>query len=370
MQLTNATKMIAGYTLGMDPEGRESVVVAIKGTFALTTGGSESQLAEEQVPLVLADEFTGEPGYSATVYECDYAPEKPCCDVMLNGSAYALGGKPTTKVAVSMQVGAVNKSFNVIGNRVWEHTLLGVTHSNTEPFTVMPISYDNAYGGMDTSHEDAAKHDAYRPNLVGVGFHVNLAKEAVDKKPLPNTEEPGQPIRSTNGKYRPMAFGAVTRASLPRASYGGTYDDDWTENTFPFLPADFDSRYFQCAPLDQQLPHPVGGEEVVLTNLTPQGRTAFHLPTIDMPVEFTNASYERTEQQAVLDTIVLEPDLDRFTCTWRASHPLKRNMLEMRQCVVGRMPRGWYRARDLGKTYYPSLGALVGVGQGGEEDEI
>ena len=35
MQLTNATKMQAGYTMGIDPSAREHVVVVVKGTFRL-----------------------------------------------------------------------------------------------------------------------------------------------------------------------------------------------------------------------------------------------------------------------------------------------------------------------------------------------
>ncbi len=44
---------------------------------------------------------------------------------------------------------------------------------------------------------------------------------------------------------------------------------------------------------------------------------------------------------------------------WRASLPLRRNIFELKQAVVGRMPRAWYRARDLGKDYYRSIGELV-----------
>lgn len=34
MDLLNATGMQAGYTLGVEPSGREHLVVAVKGTFA------------------------------------------------------------------------------------------------------------------------------------------------------------------------------------------------------------------------------------------------------------------------------------------------------------------------------------------------
>src|SRR6266545_6024841 len=120
MELLNATDMLAGYTMGMQPDGRELLVVAIKGTFAIPQNGEKPALAVEQVPLFEADIFTGEPGFSAPLYESDYAPHKPRCDVLLNGSAYAPSGKPISRVRVSLQVGSMSKSFDVVGNRVWK----------------------------------------------------------------------------------------------------------------------------------------------------------------------------------------------------------------------------------------------------------
>ncbi|MEH6814528.1 MAG: DUF2169 domain-containing protein, partial [Motiliproteus sp.] len=101
-----------------------------------------------------------------------------------------------------------------------------------------------------------------------------------------------------------------------------------------------------------------GGESVVLINLTPTGRTSFDLPSVEVPVVFffKKGGYEQTT--AVADTLVIDPDNQRFTLTWRASIPLKRNMFEITQVVAGRMSRGWWRARELGKTYYPSLAHL------------
>ena len=157
MELLNATPMIAGYTLGMRPDGRESLVVVVKGTFAIPPPGRDPQLADEQVPLVMANVFTGEPGLSAPLYESDFAPHKPRCDVLLNGSAYAPGGKPAERVTVSLRVGPLHKSFDVVGKRTWRRGLAGPAATRPEPFTAMPISYDNAFGGVDRSHEDPAK---------------------------------------------------------------------------------------------------------------------------------------------------------------------------------------------------------------------
>ena len=59
MELLNATKMQAGYTLGMQPDGRELLVVAIKGTFQIPKNGEEPILMEQQEPLVMADNPIG-----------------------------------------------------------------------------------------------------------------------------------------------------------------------------------------------------------------------------------------------------------------------------------------------------------------------
>lgn len=63
MELLNATKMIAGYTQGMRPDGRALLVVVINGTFNLPGNGEAARLADEQLPLVEADTFIGEAGF-------------------------------------------------------------------------------------------------------------------------------------------------------------------------------------------------------------------------------------------------------------------------------------------------------------------
>ncbi|MFC1660894.1 DUF2169 domain-containing protein [Gemmatimonadota bacterium] len=359
MELVNATGMEAGWTLGMDPDGREYVVVAVKGTFTIRSGGGEVRLADQQVPLVMADEFTGEPGFSATLYESEFPLYKPKCDVLLNGSAYAPGGKPTNRVTVGLKVGRISKGFSVVGDRVWEKSAGMMAVSSPEPFTQMPITYDRAYGGTDVSPRDPEKAKAYMLNPVGVGYYPLSDGDALLGRPLPNMEELDRPAIERNGKYRPMSLGAIGRNFESRIPFAGTYDQDWIDNVFPFLPKDFNPLYHQVAPPDQQMDHPKGGEWVELFNLTPEGKTVLQLPEMEMPVEFTDEDFERTEVQAVIDTIIIEPGHGRIMLVWRASRALKRDIFEMRQGVVGRMPSGWYRARSLGKDYYPSLKELV-----------
>jgi hypothetical protein len=350
MNLLNGSGMAAGYTVALDKEGYEHVVVVVKGTFTLPRPGETPKLAEEQVPLVDADQFTGEPGRSATLVECDYVLEKPYCDVLLNGSAHAPGGRPVERIAVGLQVGAMRKSFVVWGNREWRASGVGYAPSEPEPFTRLPISYDNAFGGTDERMRDPAQIRSYLPNPIGRGWHHHIYRELLIGAPVSNTEEIRDPVRDPGGRYRPMAFGPIGRGWPSRIGYAGTYDQHWTDNVFPFLPADFDSRYFQCAANDQQVPHLRGGEPVVMINLTPDERREFALPAVDTPVVFIRSRFDRVERVGVLDTIAFEPDAQRFSMVWRASLPLQRDIFEVPSAVVGRMPGPWWRSLSLGMT--------------------
>jgi hypothetical protein len=360
MQLLNATKMQTGYTIGVDSSGRESIVVAIKGTFNLPQYSNEKpELAEIQLPLIMADTFTGDAGFSAPVLEVDYAPIKPFCDVILLGGAYAPQAKPTNKVQVGLKLGDIAKTFMVVGERHWEASDTDIKSSDPLPFEYMPISYDNAFGGLDDFLENPKKHQTYMKNPIGKGYHAHGENQLIDTTPLANTEEVNQPIQSPHKNYQPMSFSPIGRHWESRSCYAGTYDDAWLEDQFPFLPKDFDNRYFQSAPRDQQIPYPVGDEEVILINLSTNGRTQFKLPIIDMPVIFFLKKGKKYKSKAVIDTIVLEPDKGIFTMTWRSSLPLRKNIFEVPQILVGKMTRGWWRARELGKKWYPSLAHVV-----------
>jgi hypothetical protein len=359
MNLLNATAMAAGYTLGVDPSAREHVVVVVKGTFLIPDDGGVAELApkDAQAPLVMSDTFTGAPGFSAPVHEAEFCLRKPRCDVLLTATAYAPHGRSAQRVKVGVKLGAWAKVFDVVGDRVWRRGGLGA--STPEPFTAMPISYDNAFGGADNFNADPSRHRSYMLNPIGRGFHADLAPELVNETPLPNTEESDRPVTAPNGRYRPMAFGPVGRGWHPRLAFAGTYDQDWLDNVFPFLPADFDNRHFQAAPEDQQIEEPQGGEEVILLNLTPEGRRRFRLPVMEMPVAFFPRDGKPIHQRAMLDTVVIEPDAARLCLVWRASLPLRRNLFELSDILVGQMTRAWWRARQLGKTYYPGIGALA-----------
>lgn len=346
MELVNATRMLAGYTMGVDPSGRENLVVVIKGTFRIPPEpGASLQLHEKQLPLVMADVFHGEPGFSAPKYEVDFALGKARCDVLMNACAKAPGGRPVERVAVGIRVGAWSKSFAVVGDREWVSRSGGVRATPPRPFVSMPISYGRAYGGIDSRHADPAKHAAFMRNPVGCGFHEHLESEWLDGSALPNTEELDRPVIHPRGGYAPMAFGPIGRNWEPRYRFAGTYDQHWLDEVFPFLPEDFDERYYQAAPEDQQMPLPDRPLEVVLAGVSAEGVRRFMLPHFDAPVHVFPKRGKREDSLARLDTILVEPDADTVVLTWRLTRPLRRDLFDLSEVLVGRKGHEWWQAR-------------------------
>ena len=351
MELINTTRMTVGYNVGLEPSGRELLVVVIKGTFRIPEAdkpAGQFALHEEQLPLVMADTFTSEPGLSAPVYEADFAPRKPRCDILLNGSAHAPNGRPVTRLEAGIQIGNWSKRLAVVGPRQWDYSLATLRATPSQPFLTQAISYDVAFGGTDLLHEDPAQRAAYAANPVGRGFHKHLKKAWVDGKPMPQTEELGRSITDTNSDYRPMAFGSVGRSWEPRSRFAGTYDEEWLEHHFPFLPPDFDTAFFQAAPADQQVPVGFfdGGAAVVLTHLTPQELTGFRVPHLVAPATVFPKNGSRENYIATLDTLLIEPDAQRFSLTWRIARPLKHDLFEIAQVQVGKKGREWWQKSE------------------------
>jgi hypothetical protein len=360
MEFVNLSGLPAGWTLGFDQEGRELLVVVAKATYKIPSQDQEPLLAEEQCELVKADEFTGEPGYSATLHETDYSPRKLKCDVVLNGSAYAPHGRPAKAVEVSLLVASMRKSFWVFGDRRWQDFLL--PPSGPEPFVQTKISYDRAYGGFDRNEDEPDKVATYAENPVGTGYHPIRRASALVGELLANSAERRQPISDITGRFKPMSFGPVGRNFLSRYKHAGTYDQKWLEERAPIWPTDFSYAYCQCAPDDQQVPFLQGGEPVELVNLSSEEVLRFEVPSRKVPVICVARNQQDVETLCVCDTFFIEPDLGRFSMTWRASIPLRRNLFELKQVVVGELPRSWYskrRAERAGKTYYASLAEAV-----------
>jgi hypothetical protein len=137
--------------------------------------------------------------------------------------------------------------------------------------------------------------------------------------------------------------------------FGGTYDQRWLDEEFPLLPADFDPRFYNAAPEDQQLAAYRPGETVRLRGLTAEGDTRFQLPPFAVPVTVFERGELVTEYVVQADTIVIEPGARRFSVLGRQTHVPHRNVLSIRDVLVGAPTAGWLRARATRKGYVGRL---------------
>jgi hypothetical protein len=129
-------------------------------------------------------------------------------------------------------------------------------------------------------------------------------------------------------------FGPFVRVWMPRRKHAGTYDAAWEKERQPLPPRDFDERFHQCAPEDQQVPGYLrGGESVELFNLSPSGYLKFALPKVALRFE-TRLGNEVVEHRAVLHTVVLQPDVSRVTMLWHTALPVHGKKLKIRHTTI------------------------------------
>jgi hypothetical protein len=291
------------------------------------------ELVAEQRPLIYADEHYGSPENSSIRYESDFALEKRLTDVVVVGKAVAPGRQRSPEVMVRLEVQGRAKDLRVMGERRWLRILGTVAPCDPVPFAEMPLTFDRAFGGEDASN-GPQKVAVERRNPSGVGFYPLKPTKEAEGLALANLEPPKQRIASFRDKVDPVGFGFIGRHWKPRVGYAGTYDQRWRDETSPFLPSDFDPRYFQGAPEDQQFPLFRGGEVIRCVHMAAAPVVTYRIPSLPVPVRFCFEGNEVT-RQGVLDTVVLEPHLCLAMLSWRASVPLGKKLHALRSIEVG-----------------------------------
>ena len=323
-----------------DLDGQEAQVLVVRATYRK---GSTDQLevVPEQLPIQIADEHFGDPALSSVRYEADVAIEKARVDVIVNGTAYAPKDRATQQVIVKLEVGDIEKTVRVIGDRY--RSVLGL--SIPEPFISMPLIYERAYGGSDTSDANPRNHYVCKTNPVGLGFR-NALSQSRDIL----TEQPNLGFLTSGKETEPAGFGIIARSWSPRIEFAGTFDEEWRTYRWPLMPRNFDLRHYQIAPLDQQTNLLQTATPVRLTNFTPDGAWEFALPPAELPV-YLVSNFDVLEAYPRMDTVLIEPDLGQVSLTFRLKLTLERGRQHLREIVIGPMTRGMLLAKERQKPF-------------------
>jgi hypothetical protein len=322
----NRTPWPAQNFLHVDPAGDVFHVVVSRISYSLRamqadeTGLMQPTLLppDEQVELIMQDQYRAAINSSSVLQESDFAPYKPLCDVVLaNAVACAPRNEAAQRWSVGFRFGdAFSKVLNVTGPRHYERKLGGLGPwqlSEPELALRVPICYELAYGGPNLisayahadqqgiAPEERQLPGLYNPNPIGTGRWggkdtrqwiesqretlLKAQAQTPDTRDIasvmtdnfdaqvryrgPQIEPHDQAYRDGDKDFPVVGYGPIARWWQPRHKLAGTHDETWKAKQWPKSPLDHDYRYWNFAPDDQQIAYPQGGEEIVLANLTP-----------------------------------------------------------------------------------------------------
>lgn len=330
--LNNTTPFAAERCWVRDKNGAEVWLVAVKGTFAIQPDGS-TIIQDEQEPVNIAPKLRGSPENSSLLFDTDLPHKKKATDILVEGHAYAPAGKYAKVLDVGLKVANIKKICRVTGDRIWEKAGIGIALSKPQPFQKMPLIYERAFGGTDLEDKDPKHRGWERRNPIGQGF-ATREKHLIGKF-APNIEDPASLISHWKQRPRPVGFGPIAGHWSPRVELAGTYNEDWEKTRQPLLPNDFDERFYQCAPQDQQVPGYLKGRELFeLYNMTSDGILKFGLPRISIgfTTNFDDGSSE--EHRGSLYTVTVKPDYPKVEMVWHTHLACHHKVLKLNSTMI------------------------------------
>lgn len=290
---------------------------------------------------------------------------KEATDVVVQGSAFA-SSPGVRRMEVSVRVGAVEKRVAVFGPRAVTWSDARPAIEDPEPFEAVPMTWDNAYGGVDARVVPEDLDDPmtrlmldvdlpglYPRNAAGLGYLVE--PDEIPDVHMPQLEDPDDlltPDRLVVGDPRrwylqplPWCLDWVHPETFPRkvlfaaaadAWYPGPEDASMPEVRRGYLMKGYRSlmeqhglergphpAFCQGASHGMVFPDLKAGTPVVIEGMHPgRPEVSFSLPApphLEMTVEG-----DRQEVQPRLHSVVCRPAEERLTMTYAANRPLPR----------------------------------------------
>ncbi|RLB38905.1 MAG: hypothetical protein DRH12_12225 [Deltaproteobacteria bacterium] len=241
-----------------DLSGKQEIAIIFKRTYTFTHAKTCIP-ADEQAPInedaVTHEEISPEVSPSFK-FLSELVPFKTGTDLVVQASA--MSRNPVTQMEVSVQVNKHLQQAIVYGDRHCDFVGAKLVFTPPAPFTELPLRYENAYGGRDTSFEKGVIEElekmadkdelrkvrpaaeavfggynplAYPRNRFGKGYILEDRQEKIEGRALPNIERPGdtldpERIRLDNplNWYRqpvPVGFDYLDPGTFPRSAMLG-----------------------------------------------------------------------------------------------------------------------------------------------------
>lgn len=367
-------KSATEHLLSAQPDGSFELALVFKRTYQINKDG-RCQLADEQIPIETEcpryNPDAKESEVSPPCWDSDYFAFKSATDVVVQGHAYAYSARAT--IDAELRLGQFSRVIRVYGDRSCDLQSGRIHFSPPTPFEKMPLRYDRAYGGCDTTalarHGDplVKKFDSIRPewhlkrstryhyprNPSGRGYLIEADRESLAALLLPNLEYPfdlvtperlaignrlawlAAPLPAGLDWFDPGWFprlaciGCCPRFNPPQKpvseiAFGWAPPEILQEKIAPnkkLMP-----RFAQGASPGLSIPNLDLNAEFVLRNLfpdTPEGR--FKLPGAPPKVTIELSTKDKKSAETQLNTVVIQPDARRLVLVWSARTKVARS---------------------------------------------
>jgi hypothetical protein len=135
-------------------------------------------------------------------------------DVLVGGAVRQPGGVPRPRLDVELAVGRTfRRRIAVFGERRWVRGGEGkLVKSEPEPFVLMDLRYERAFGGEAKTEYGPMP---FMANQLGQGFYLD--EQSALGKPLPNLEDPNALVESLADQPEPVGLGYYPTSGALRA---------------------------------------------------------------------------------------------------------------------------------------------------------
>ena len=313
MELENRTPFPAALYRGCIDEERIAASLVVRRTFDLVAGYLVRS-SEEAWPVSPGpwDSPTGPMAGDDVFY-------RGGVDLFVFGSARS--AKPLPRVDVTVEAGKEFKhSVAVFGDRVWTRSGNDLIPGPPKPFTAMPLTMANAYGGADEWDELPVPFPA---NGDGKGYAMSA--ESALGKPLPNLENPKALLKKFGEHPDPVGV------SAPPYPYAAR-----VPKTIEFYPdgvmKKIDPKFFNAAFPDMIAPKLAVGDRVKITGVA-ERPIQFEIPPPDVEMKLQLGDKIHSAVPTV-DQVGIEVDRERVFVTYRHAFRYKVVMYAKRRCEL------------------------------------
>lgn len=261
-------------------------------------------------------------------WECEFGPMQNDAvfyrggtDLFVFATAHAPQGKPAAKINVTVSIkNKLSHTIAVFGNRIWEKSFMGIAKSEPEPFTEMPLSLFNSFGGY--SSWDGLKIP-FGNNVYGKGFYWE--KESAIGKPLPNIENPQSLINNWNERPDPVG---ICMCPMSELHMRGNIDLDENGLVNVIRP-----RFFNAAFPEMIIDNLNSGEKITISGVTLSGTYSFKIPIHKLQIKLSLGDM-LIEEFLKIDQVGIVVDKNQAFITYRFPFKYIFREKQKRKCEI------------------------------------